>query len=258
MGFQLEARKLFSTQRLKPLCKPTIVLQLIYHINRKKKSRFYISCFCLYVGKKLFPPKGQMHCPCAHCNQWQNSVWRPGHRIRTAMNSKLLSLPAFPLCFYTNTYSDYFAEPENKTRLWTIKNIPSESLRRFNWPSGSGDALYKVHVWPHLRKLSLLRAPRKEVPNSKHALRFHWNQHNGQWTGTPILHGKRLHCHFGYSVMNEGLRTAQHLLMLRVCWPLPSPLDFGALLRLPRPCMGLRCQCCDAEIPLPPHSNHTR
>lgn len=121
------------------------------------------------------------------------------------MNSKLLPLPAFPLCIYTNTHSDYFAEPENKTRLWTIKNIPSESLRSFNWPSGSEDAPYKVHVWPQLRKLSLLRAPGKEVLNSKYVLKFHWNQYNGQWTGPQILHQKRLHCHSGCSVMNEGL-----------------------------------------------------
>lgn len=50
-----------------------------------------------------------------------------------------------------------------------------------------------------------LRARGKEVLNSKYMLKFHWNQYNGQWTGPQILHGKRLHCHFGCSVMNEGL-----------------------------------------------------
>lgn len=105
---------------------------------------------------------------------------------------------------HTNTLSDYFAEPENKTRLWTIKNIPSKSLRSLKWPSGSEDAPSKVHVWPHLRKLSLLRAPGKEVPNSEYVLRFHWNQYNGQWLGPQFLHGKRLYCCSSCSLMNEG------------------------------------------------------
>lgn len=74
---------------------------------------------------------------------------------------------------------------------WTIKNIPSESLRRFNQPTGSEDAPYKVHAWPHLRKLSLLRAPCK-VLRIKYVLRIHWNHYNRQWTGPQILHRKKV------------------------------------------------------------------
>lgn len=145
------------------------------------------------------------------------------------MNNKLLPWPDIPLCLYTNTLSDYFAEPENKTRLRTIKNIPSESLRSLRWPSGSEDALYKVHVWPHLLKLSLLRAPGKEVPNSEYVLRFHWNQYNGQWTGPQMLHKKRLHCCCSCSLMNEGLSFLPRLCW---CWE-PADLCHHSLLSVP-------------------------
>lgn len=142
------------------------------------------------------------------------------------MNSKPLPLPVFPLFIYINTH---FSEPENKTRLWTIKNIPSESLRSFNWPSGSGDALYKVHVWSQLRKSSLLRAAGKEVLNSKYTLTFNWNHYNGQWTEPEILCRKRLHCHFGCSVMNErlsfcpGFADAESLLTFAIAPRFPCP-----------------------------------
>lgn len=119
------------------------------------------------------------------------------------MSNKLLLWPDFPLCIYTNTLSVILLSLKTEQDFEQLKISPQSPSEALGDLLGQKMPCTKYMFGPTWGN-SLLRAPGK-VANSEYVCRFHSNQYNGQWMGPQMLHGKRLHCHSSFSLMNEGM-----------------------------------------------------
>lgn len=185
---QLKVWRLFSTQRLLPLCKPTIILQVMYPINKNVPVLYHL--LLSLRGKKYSFKRAR----------WVAPVLTPldGKTQSDSLvaGSESQWTAGFFLC---QLFSYAFTQTHIQIILQSLKTKQDFEKLKISLQSPSEDSTDLLgQRMPHTKYMfgpiwgnSLLGAPCK-VLNSKYVLRFHWNHHNGQWTGPQILHRKKV------------------------------------------------------------------